>query len=315
MAIQVQRRRGTKAENDAFTGALAEFIYLTDTKQFVAHDGSALGGSVFPNELNIINDYFGYASATGTDTIVLTVLSKVSAYQAGQKFTFKTVATSTGSVTLNVNSLGAKTIKKRDIATGTVIALEAGDIVNGGIYSVRYDGTDFQLVSTDAGGGSAGMELLAVATASSSSSLVFDDTVITSNHSDYLFILDAIRPGTNNQKLNSRWSSNNGSSYIASGYTNLNAAATAQAVIYDSSVGNVAGEKVEGQMWLYSPLNAKDTIAQTEMIGTQTGSSYIKEVNDIILNSAVAINNINFTFGSGVVLDGSIRCYGLKASI
>lgn len=152
MAIQVQHRRGTLAENNAFTGAEGEFVYITDTEQVAVHDGVTQGGFVLPNELDLVADTFGYATATGTDTIALTVLSQVSAYQAGQVFTFKAAATITGSATLNVNSIGAKTIKKKDTAAVSIAALVANDIIVGGIYSVRYDGTDFQLISTDGGG-------------------------------------------------------------------------------------------------------------------------------------------------------------------
>lgn len=44
MATQVQRRRGTKAQNDAFTGALGEFTFDTETKTIRVHDGSTQGG-------------------------------------------------------------------------------------------------------------------------------------------------------------------------------------------------------------------------------------------------------------------------------
>lgn len=51
--------------------------------------------------------------------------------------------THSGTSTLNVNTLGAKTIKKLDGATN----LSAGDIVNGQIVVVQYDGTNFQMLS------------------------------------------------------------------------------------------------------------------------------------------------------------------------
>lgn len=44
MATQLQLRRGTKAQNDAFTGAVAELTYDTDTKALRVHDGSTVGG-------------------------------------------------------------------------------------------------------------------------------------------------------------------------------------------------------------------------------------------------------------------------------
>lgn len=41
---QVQLRRGTTAENDAFTGAEGELVYDTEKKQLRIHDGERVGG-------------------------------------------------------------------------------------------------------------------------------------------------------------------------------------------------------------------------------------------------------------------------------
>ena len=43
-AIQVQLRRGTEAENDAFTGAEGEIVYDTENKNIRTHDGATAGG-------------------------------------------------------------------------------------------------------------------------------------------------------------------------------------------------------------------------------------------------------------------------------
>lgn len=44
MATQVQRRRGTSAQNDAFTGALGEFTYDETNHTIRVHDGVKQGG-------------------------------------------------------------------------------------------------------------------------------------------------------------------------------------------------------------------------------------------------------------------------------
>ncbi len=64
------------------------------------------------------------------------------AYAAGMVLTFTAGLANTGSATLNVDGLGAKTLKK----FGSV-NLEAGDIDAGAIVTVIYDGTNFQVVS------------------------------------------------------------------------------------------------------------------------------------------------------------------------
>lgn len=79
----------------------------------------------------------------GADTITAAASIAPSAYAAGQSFRFVAAGTNTGAVTLNVNSLGAKSVTKN----GSV-ALVAGDIVTGAVVTVTYDGTRFQLVAT-----------------------------------------------------------------------------------------------------------------------------------------------------------------------
>lgn len=44
MAIQLQLRKGTKAQNDAFVGAEGELTYDTQTQALHVHDGTTQGG-------------------------------------------------------------------------------------------------------------------------------------------------------------------------------------------------------------------------------------------------------------------------------
>jgi hypothetical protein len=81
-------------------------------------------------------------SITGTDTLTGTVSPTLTAYVAGQAFSFVVAATNTGAVTLNINSLGATAVTR----TGAV-ALVAGDMVTGQVAIVEYDGTRFQLLN------------------------------------------------------------------------------------------------------------------------------------------------------------------------
>ena len=46
MATQLQLRKGTKIQNDAFTGAEAELTYDTTTKGLRIHDGETQGGNL-----------------------------------------------------------------------------------------------------------------------------------------------------------------------------------------------------------------------------------------------------------------------------
>lgn len=80
-------------------------------------------------------------SGGSANAYTLTYSVAPAAYYTGQAFSFTANFGCTGSATLNVNGLGAKTIKK-DVS-GTMTALSSGDIASGAKVKVSYDGTDF----------------------------------------------------------------------------------------------------------------------------------------------------------------------------
>lgn len=82
------------------------------------------------------------ADAGANDSYAVTLSPAPTAYTTGQVVNFKANTANTGAATLNVNSLGAKTIKK----LGS-IDLSTNDILASQIVSVIYDGTNFQLLS------------------------------------------------------------------------------------------------------------------------------------------------------------------------
>lgn len=80
------------------------------------------------------------------------------AYGAGMGFVFKANHTNSGASTLNVDGVGAKSIKKG----GAQSALAANDIVSGGIYQVFYEasGDCFILTNPETGQTSGGFQTL-----------------------------------------------------------------------------------------------------------------------------------------------------------
>jgi hypothetical protein len=84
-------------------------------------------------------------TVAGTDTLTGTVSPSLTAYTAGQIFSFVVGTTNTGAVTLNIDGLGAKAVTR----TGA-IALVAGGMVTGQVALVEYDGTRFQLLDPNA---------------------------------------------------------------------------------------------------------------------------------------------------------------------
>lgn len=121
---------GTQAENDAGTGTPTTTASLIPTI-----------GTIRARLLNT-----GVVD-TGTSTAyAIAPTPAITAYAAYQEFTFKAVnANTTTTPTLNVNSIGAKTITNPD---GTALAV--GQISANSIQKVVYDGTNFQLVSANA---------------------------------------------------------------------------------------------------------------------------------------------------------------------
>jgi len=87
------------------------------------------------------SDTDGVNTSSGTNTITLAASRAMTAYAQGDLYTFKAGGTNTGATTLNVDSLGAKDVQLNGAAcTG-------GEIVSGLMYTVVYDGTQFQLMN------------------------------------------------------------------------------------------------------------------------------------------------------------------------
>lgn len=81
-----------------------------------------------------------FLSVTGTNTITATVSPSLTVYSAGQMFGFVAANTNTGATTINISTLGAKSI------VTPLGALNSGDLQSGYFYIIYYDGTNFQLL-------------------------------------------------------------------------------------------------------------------------------------------------------------------------
>lgn len=117
--------------------------------------GRVIPVSALPSQVQD-SKYVYAADGEASDTYVITLTPAPSAYAAGQVFHFKANTANTGAATLNVNSLGAKTILKNgDQALGN------NDIKSGQVVTVVYDGTQFQMQSQIGNTGGAGDMVLA----------------------------------------------------------------------------------------------------------------------------------------------------------
>ncbi|WP_316815848.1 hypothetical protein [Pedobacter nyackensis] len=84
-------------------------------------------------------------TAAGANTYIASIAPAITAYSLGQVFYIKITTANTGASTLNLNGLGAKALVK-DAST----ALVAGDLLANKVYTVYYDGVNFQVMNAGA---------------------------------------------------------------------------------------------------------------------------------------------------------------------
>lgn len=111
---------------------------ITNVGAGTARNDAAQVGQVQDSAL-----HWGGTSGGAANAQTLTLSPIITAYAAGQRFSFLSGFTNTAAATLNVNGVGAKNIF--NAATGAAIG--AGEIVSGRAYEVIYDGTQFLLLN------------------------------------------------------------------------------------------------------------------------------------------------------------------------
>lgn len=93
--------------------------------------------------VSVINTGIPYAAAAGTSSAyTATLASSITSLASGTALNFQIPVTNATGVTLNINALGAKPIRKNYTTT-----LASGDLISGQITSVVYDGAEFQLTA------------------------------------------------------------------------------------------------------------------------------------------------------------------------
>jgi hypothetical protein len=289
--------------NSAFTNQIGNDTVLT-TK--ISQDGS----QVFA------------ADAQASDTYVITLDPVPTAYTTGMEIHFSANTANTGACTLNVNSLGAKSIKKlhdQDPADN--------DIESGSIVTVIYDGTNFQMTSQVANAAAAGAwEFIETQTASASASVDFTD--LTSAYIAYRLYFSTSIPASDGVNLLLRTSADNGSTYDAgTGYdlayqeVAMNGGAqtgtgnqAASAVTISNNTGTAANESNSGYIDIINPAAATYTNVfycnrRTDSIGARyysTGTGF--------RISAAAVDAFQLLYSSGNIESGVYTLFGQKNS-
>lgn len=85
---------------------------------------------------------FPKATASGTNTYTVSITPSGISLADGQRYHIEFTNANTGAATLNINTQGAKAIKKRSGEE-----LDIGDITSGQHHLLAYDGTNFQCLS------------------------------------------------------------------------------------------------------------------------------------------------------------------------
>jgi len=166
----------------ALTGSIAADGQTTPTANLLmgtyAHTnvGNATARTMYASAGQVQDSTLTYlTSVSGTNAITASAPIVMTAYAAGQTFRFIAANATTGAVTININSIGLKSIVRTDGS-----ALVSGDIASGAAVQIMYDGTNFQLLS-DANGKSETVTNLTVTGTTTAAGLITANGGITVN--------------------------------------------------------------------------------------------------------------------------------------
>jgi len=156
--------------------------------------------------------------------------------------------------------------------------------------------------------------------ASLDAAVTFDSTVMTTTYPIYMFVFDSVYPTASSDFL-ALLSSNNGSSYVTSGYkSNANGnTSTVEFLIYKSIFGPASSTITNNfSIGYLSNLTTNSNVFYPTFFGNGTFNStgatnVLSQWSGCLLANAV-YNNIQFTFLSTTWNQGKISLYGLKTS-
>lgn len=288
-----------------------------------------------------------YGADTGVaDAYILTSSVGIAAYAAGQTFRFKATNTNTGASTINVDGQGVKSIVKNGST-----ALVAGDITADQIYTITYDGTNFQLQfqpastfaqtlldDTTAAAARTTLGINAQATAAAKVEVITSGTVsaaatldLTGMSSDYRMcelVFDGFRPATDNQSLYLRLSDDAGATYEAdasdyawardgdteaAGGSETGDDADTEIEIY-AGAGDLAAEQLSGHIRFYNPGGSGVTNVSWSVMGQNATPIFVLVSGAGALQAAGATTAMRLLFASGNIAAGNYTLYGYRAS-
>lgn len=318
VTTQTQIRRDTATNLNAATPVSGELAYDTSNKRLSVGDGTTAGGIKHASAPDIQKQSFAYGTVGGTaNAITLTNSPVITSYVNGLALTFKATATNTSSTTVNVDGLGAKNIYK--MVEGTLTALSGDEIYSGGIYTITYDGTQFQLTNVAAAAPTvSGFTLLDIKTGGGAS---YDFTTgIDSTYRNYLFIFNRIIPSSGTPNFLMRISrsgvsgfDSGGSDYLIISSTFNGTTATHASTTSDAAVLMTSNtSKIYGQLMYHDLAQAVDGASFESRLYTEQ----LRHTTTIgFRNTSTAIDAVQFLYASGNIDSGTIYMYGANATL
>lgn len=277
------------------------------------------------------NRLTGHYQATGSSgTYAVTTDSGLSAYVTGERYSFRANHTTPGASSLNIDSLGAKTIKKMGASGKADTA--SGDIQSGQSVTVEYDGTDLLLVTPraepTAESLNRGWVLVTTKTANNTSGNL-DFTGLDNTYAAYMFELEEILPATDNVDLLVRVSADNGTSFLAtasyqyrratanpgSDTETIDRTGTGTSFRVAGGIGNGSTEGARGYVDIHRLGNSGLPFIQSDIGFTDatTAAFFFTRARGVV-NTSNTYNAVRFTVSAGAIASGTIRCFGLRKS-
>ena len=231
-----------------------------------------------------------------------------------------------------------KVVTSSDLADDVVTADKIGDTAISGFSALGATPADTdEFLVSDAGvlkrmdysyiKGGAGLVFLNSQTASSSASVAFDSTYITSTYEVYKIFATDIIAASDNVNFRVHYSDDNGSNYDKTfRMAVFGFADTGSSVLYNQETsgsgsttlnagrpGTDADEQTNMEFTLYKPSGGYGYAHYTLAIGQSNDYMAIHQ-GALRVGESEAINNIKFDFHSGNIASGTFRLYGVVNS-
>lgn len=271
-----------------------------------AINGQSIAGSANANTIDSMfqataallaqfyDDIGGVGTVSGTgDAIVLASGSGFTALANGLVVAFKAGAANTTAAVINVDTLGDKAIRRQGDS-----ALSAGDIVDDGIYWLRYD-TAYNAaagawVLLNASTSASSLDLIGTLTTTSGSTQSL--TGISSTYKHLAIVIDGVSHShSSDAGMTIAFSSNNGSSY-GTAQSLIGTTNSASNVWYGSGIiyrTGITGQNKVGNFGFVPTVgNGRSAIAETVITGV--------------------VNAIQFAVTGGAFDAGQILIYGMR---